>query len=147
MSTAWPRSCGLFGYRTVEAAGFRIRQEEVALQDFGNPEQQLRIDTLFLENLIHVRPVAIQLPGEPGNRAFLAVKFVFYQFSNVYHGVKKAELSGVESKGRGSPADCSEKMWHAWLHECGLFRYEPAGKRPVHAPFAATRKPLAGLRG
>lgn len=80
------------------------------MQDFGNPEQQLRVDTLFLENLVYVRPVAIQLPGEPGNRAFLAVEFIFYQFPDMYHGVKKAELSGVKNKGRRYLADCSEKM-------------------------------------
>lgn len=54
--------------------------------------QHLCVDTLSFEYGIYVRSVAIQFVGKPSDGAFLAVKFIFNHFPDVYHGtIKKAE--------------------------------------------------------
>ena len=43
----------------------------------------------MLRNLGCIGSVAIKFIGEPGNGAFLAVKFLFDKFSDVYHSAIK----------------------------------------------------------
>lgn len=64
------------------------------VQNLGNSQQELRVDALALEYVVHIGAFAIEFLGEPGDGAFLAVEFFFDKFPDVYHRclfVKKAE--------------------------------------------------------
>ena len=54
-------------------------------QSPGNLDQQCRIDTFTLENIIHIGAVATELVREPGNGATLPIELLFNDFTNVYH--------------------------------------------------------------
>ena len=54
-------------------------------QSSGNLDQQRRIDTFTLENIIHIGTVATKFVCEPGNGAALTIELLFDDFTNVYH--------------------------------------------------------------
>ena len=81
-------------FRGFVAHFFLIILEEIVIQNLGNSQQELRVDALALEDVVHIGAFAIEFLGEPGDGAFLAVEFFFDKFPNVYHRclfVKKAE--------------------------------------------------------
>lgn len=68
---------------------FHIIDKEIMLQCPRDFDQQSRINTFTLENIVHIGAVATQLVRQPGSRTPLTIKFFFDYFSDVYHGNKK----------------------------------------------------------
>ena len=62
-----------------------IVSKEIVSQSLGNLDQQRRIDTFTLENIIHIGTVATKFVCEPGNGATLTIELLFDDFTNVYH--------------------------------------------------------------
>ena len=70
-------------FRTI-ASFLAIERKEVAAQHGTDALQQYRVDTFTLEDVIHVRPITVQLLGKPGHAAPLTAQLSFYLFSDVY---------------------------------------------------------------
>ena len=61
-----------------------IEGKEVAVQDDADAFQQARVDSLALEDVIHIGAVAVQLVSEPSHTTLLAVQFCLDFFADVY---------------------------------------------------------------
>ena len=61
-----------------------IEQEEVTVQDGTDALQQYRVDSLALENVIHISAVTVEAPSKPRHAAPLTAQLSFNLFSDVY---------------------------------------------------------------
>ena len=75
------RFCRIFFH--IHTIFLAVEGEEVAIQDDTDSFQQAGIDTLPLEDIIHIGAVAVQLLCEPRCPPFLAMQFCLNFFSNI----------------------------------------------------------------
>ena len=61
-----------------------IEQEEVAVQHGTDALQQYRVDSLALEDVVHISAVTVEALGKPRHAAPLAAQLSFNLFTDVY---------------------------------------------------------------
>ena len=76
---------GFAGRRSSVDVGREVF-EEVVTEYAGYAAQERGVDTLALEYVVDVLPVAVQLAGEPRNAALLPAQFLLYLVADMYHG-------------------------------------------------------------
>ena len=54
------------------------------VQGLGDTHKEICINTLPLENLIHIRSITANMPSKPGRCTFLSVQFLFDALSDVH---------------------------------------------------------------
>ena len=62
-----------------------VEFKEIEMKNFADTHQLIRVDRVFVQNLIHIRPATTELFGKPYNCPLLLVKFFTNVCSNVNH--------------------------------------------------------------
>lgn len=67
---------------------FREILKKIVVQDSRNTGEQLGIDILFAEYLVHIGPAAREFAGKPSDTALLGFQSLFNEFPYRFHSEK-----------------------------------------------------------
>lgn len=67
---------------------FREILKKIVVQDSRNTGEQLGIDILFAEYLVHIGPAAREFAGKPSDTSFLGFQSLFNEFPYRFHSEK-----------------------------------------------------------
>jgi hypothetical protein len=69
-----------------------VEFKEIEMENFADTHQLICVDGVFVQNLVHIRPAATELFGEPYNCPLLLVNFFTNVCSNVNHNEESFSL-------------------------------------------------------